>query len=86
MSDEKVLKCLRLAKGWTQRELAREAGISRWVLNQFEGPGLSARPERGPYSIRPYTAGRLAQVLGVKVGDICDTQEGRLLPRYQKGN
>jgi transcriptional regulator with XRE-family HTH domain len=58
------LKQLREARGLTQRELARRAGLN---------PLTVARLEDGKGDLTPPTAERLARVLGVKIADLVDS-------------
>jgi transcriptional regulator with XRE-family HTH domain len=57
------LKQLREARGLTQAELARRAGLS---------PITVRRLEDGTGDLLPMTAERLARVLGVKAEDLID--------------
>lgn len=60
------LRRLRRLKGWTQRQLADAAGVGLATVNRLE---------RGLREPRPGTMVRLAQALGVKIGDVDEFRE-----------
>jgi transcriptional regulator with XRE-family HTH domain len=62
------LREVRLASGYTQQELADQAGINVFTV---------LRSEQGQ-QIRPNTARRLAEVLGVRVADLLETPPAAL--------
>lgn len=67
MSFGKRLAAKRLARGWSQRELAREAGVSHTIV---------AGVERGMRrSISTEAAKKLARALGVSVDYLIGTFE-----------
>ena len=61
------VRSLRLARGWTQEDLAHEAGLA---------PVQVSRIERGKWEIRPTTLIRLIHALEAPLADLLD---GRLL-------
>ncbi len=58
---KKTIRQLREERGWSQRELAKRQGVDRSVVSTWE---------RGVYRPRPRTWQRLADVVGVRVGEI----------------
>lgn len=61
----KHLREIRLAKGWSQEELAERAGADRTYISDIE------RGLRNP-SLK--TLARLAYILRTKIGDLCDNK------------
>lgn len=59
----KQMKNLRLAKGWSQEELAERMGTDRTYISDLE------RSLRNP-SLK--ILARLANTLGTTIGDLCD--------------
>lgn len=59
----KHLRRFRLEKGWSQDELAERVGSDRTYISDME------RELRNP-SLK--TVARLADSLGVRIGDLCD--------------
>jgi len=57
-----TLRELRLGRFWTQRDLAREAGVQRNTIARIEA-GLRKRPY-------PSTMGRICQAMGVKAQEV----------------
>jgi transcriptional regulator with XRE-family HTH domain len=63
----KRLRELRESKGWGLRELARRAGVN---------PSTVSTAENGQHSLSLANAKKIADALGVRVGDLLD-KEGR---------
>lgn len=57
------VKALRLEKGWSQEELAHQAGVHRTFVSQIE---------RTTRVATILTAEKFARALGVKIGDLLD--------------
>lgn len=67
MNFGKRLAAKRRAKGWSQRELAREAGVSHTIVSGVE--------KGSRYSISTEAAKKLARALGVSVDYLIGTFE-----------
>lgn len=61
------LRELRRLKGWTLRDLAREAKVSADTLNDYE--------QRKPRLPRPRTMKRIADALGVSIASVDEFRE-----------
>jgi len=59
-----VLETTRIRKGFTLASLARASGVSTDALWRFEQPATKSRRPR------PSTAKRIADALGVEIGDL----------------
>lgn len=59
------LQKARLNKGYSQRELARQAGISSLAINYLENEKSSPRPS---------TIKKICTVLNIEVSDICSIE------------
>lgn len=62
MTDRFDFKAARLNRGLTQRQLAKECGVSLTVIQRLEGDGNAF----------PQNAKKVADYLGVKVTDLIE--------------